>query len=360
MRNQFYHLLLVVIFSLSLGGQTLAKLSDVIPTSEVFLTEEESEAINKKLPKAVKQLLYDEVELNGFFQDEDNLKEYERLGDFSPIKGLWFYLPHLEIPLSDVEKLNISAFIDLDYRKLFTFTRKGKKYLRYFLHPFREMKNYNTVLKKYPVKYDYVARPTSSPRSLIVVKPNQPNKPEWVKVSLHVKVTDLQRRQKLEKLARALAVNEALEQIEPKKLREMRFGWLPESLAAKLPKKEEVIIGRDIDPYLKSQSRGKRLRSTFAFFAAPEGGQPELKEMIRKSKMNEFDYIDKHFVQPAVRVFAYLGFVEGIQWGMHSANYMTEVDSKGVPTGYLVLKDFDGSWFDVEMRMLQRRSMDGI
>jgi hypothetical protein len=338
---------------------------------EVVLSEAESDRLNKAIPNNVKILFEDEVDRNYFFDFDARektapnpqmlreIKEdragYIRMGNFSPTSKRWFYLPHLEIPLSDIEKINVSRHIRTSYRDLIIFEKGGRKYVRYFLHPFRELQNYDQLVSKYPLVYKYVARPTSSPRSLIVIDPADPKDPEWVKVSMHVKVTSLQRRQKLEKLARALAVNDSLEAIPQATKTRLDFDWLPEPIAVKLPGKEEVIIGRDMSNYLKGRE-GQRLRSTFALFRGIGNEEPPVKTMLDKSGLSHFAFFTKYFITPVVSVFAYLGFEEGIQWGIHTANYMTEQGGNGLPTGKIVLKDFDGSWFDPELRALNGKS----
>ncbi len=352
-----------------------AQRTQVKSDAEVVLSEAESERLNNAVPNNVKILFEDEVDRNYFFDfdarertapNPQMLREiredragYERMKDFSPTSRRWFYLPHLEIPVSEIEKMNISPYIRGSYRDLILFKKGGREYVRYFLHPFRELQNYDELVSKYPLKYEYVARPTSSPRSLIVIDPANPKKPEWVKVSMHVKVTSLQRRQKLEKLARALAVNDALEFIPKSVVSNLNFSWLPEPIAVKLPTKEEVIIGRDMSEYLKGRE-GQRLRSTFALFQGLDDDAPPVHEMIQKSGMKPLAFFTRYFISPVVRVFAYLGFEEGIQWGIHTANYMTEQGGNGLPTGKIVLKDFDGSWVDPELRALKGKSFKNI
>ncbi len=352
-----------------------AKTNKVLTDDEVVLSESDSKKLSSALPTNVKILFEDEIDRNYFFNFDEReasapnpqmLREiredragYGRMANFSPTSQRWFYLPHLEIPLSDIEKINVSPHIRSSYRDLIIFKKGGRDYVRYFLHPFRELQNYPELIKKYPLVYQYVARPTSSPRSLIVIDPKDPKNPEWVKVSMHVKVTSLQRRQKLEKLARALAVNDALEEIPAATKKALDFDWLAEPIAVKLPTKEEVIIGRDMSNYLKGRE-GQRLRSTFALFQGINDEDPPVHQMIVKSKMKQLEFFTRYFVAPVVQVFAYLGFEEGIQWGIHTANYMTEQGGNGLPTGKIVLKDFDGSWIDPELRALKGKSFKNI
>jgi hypothetical protein len=362
---------LISIFAIQ-GAQSANR---VLTDEEVVLSESESARLNKAIPNNVKVLFEDEITRNYFFNfdareatapNPQMLREiredragYTRMGQFSPTAERWFYLPHLEIPMSDIEKINISPFIRSSYKDLIVFKKGGREYVRYFLHPFRELQNYGDLIKKYPLVYHYVARPTSSPRSLIVIDPADPKHTEWVKVSMHVKVTSLQRRQKLEKLARALAVNDMLEAIPPATVKALDFDWLAEPISVKLPTKEEVIIGRDMSNYLKGRE-GQRLRSTFALFQGIEQQDPPVHEMVQKSGMKQLSFFTRYFIKPVVSVFAYLGFEEGIQWGIHTANYMTVQGGNGLPTGKIVLKDFDGSWIDPELRALKGKSFKNI
>jgi hypothetical protein len=341
-----------ILFALSLGsGPAFAENNFRDP----ILSEEKSAELSKGLPKGVQQLLFDEIHKNLFFVQEATSEEFEKLELFHPKSERWFYLPHLEVPLEDIEKMNIADTISDDMKEIMFFKKGKKTFVRYFLHPFRDMKNYADAIKKYPLKYEYFARPTSSPRSLIVVSEANPKKPYWVKVSLHVKLTMLQRRQKVEKLARALIVNEALESVPEKAKEEIGFKHMAEPIAVKMPGKEEVIIGREIMPEWQHGSRSRNeLRSTFALFFS-ENEEAEVTEMIKKSGLSEMEFFEKYMIRPVLDTFTYLGFEEGVQAGLHSANYYTYIGPDGLPTGKIVVKDLDGSWFDAETRMLKKK-----
>jgi hypothetical protein len=340
---------------LTIEARTPAQERNPSQLRDPILSEAESKKLTDGLPKGIQQLLHDEIHKNLFFVQEATSEEFLKLELFHPKSERWFYLPHLEIPVSDLDKMNIADSISDDLSEVLFFKKGNKEYVRYFLHPFREMKNYEEAIKKYPLKYEYFARPTSSPRSLIVVSEKNPSKPYWIKVSLHVKLTMLQRRQKVEKLARALIVNEALDMIPSATKEKLKFTHMAEPVAIKMPGKEEVIIGREIaDPWKKGARSTDTLRSTFALFFS-EGQEAEVTQMIRKSGLSEMEFFEKHMIRPVMNVFSYLGFEEGIQAGLHSANYYTYIGKNGLPTGKIVIKDLDGSWFDAETRMLRKK-----
>jgi hypothetical protein len=359
-----------------ISQNAFSALRQIKADSEVVFSEKESAALTKELPKVYQNLLTDETEKNPYFYgDESRIVEssvtrgerltdvnsLERLGDYDPRKGRWFYLPHLEIPFDDFQRLNISPSMSPEMKKLYFFNRDGVKYVRYFLHPFRELKNYTSLIRKYDLKYQYLARPISSPRSMIVMKENDPGSPQWVKVSLGLTMSALQRRQKPEKLARALMINEALDLIPQATRDELKLDWMNESFAAQLPGKEEVIIGRDVRTFDEHEGDAKKLRSTFSFFHSPDGKKaPDVKRMIEVSGLSEIEFFKKYFLYPAINDFIYLAFEEGVIWSMHTGNYYTEVNSRGLPTGKLVVKDFDGAAFDPEIRMLRGKPFSGI
>ena len=241
--------------------------------------------------------------------------------------------------------------------EFFIFEKNGKKYLKYFVHPFGLEDNYKEILDFYPLKREYVARATSSPRSLIVLKPSEIEKSYWVKVSLHAELTELNRTQKPKKMYRALAVNNFLNSI-PKKER-INFSWLSEPGSFQLFDRNEIIIARDKSEYNKSIERGTVLRSTFSFFS-DSTGSPEIAKMISDSQFDEITFFKKYFIEPVLEAYIYLAFEEGIQWGMHTGNYLTEVDQNGLPTGKIVLKDFDGASVDLETRLIKGKSFNGL
>jgi hypothetical protein len=368
----------VFLFTALAGFSTpaLAALGDIKPDAEVVLSKEKSIELDAQIPVAFQNLLVDETIKNPYFYGdeskvvESNVTRGERLADvesllrlekYDPRLGLWFYLPHLEIPMDDFEHLNISPSMSEEMHRLYFFSRGGKRYVRYFLHPFRELQNYHELIKQYPLKYDYLARPISSPRSMVVIPKTKPLDASWVKVSLGLKMSALQRRQKPEKLARALMVNEALELIPQERRDEMKLSWLNESFAAQLPGKEEVIIGRDVKDFREAEARPEQLRSTFSFFHSPDGvTKPEVAALIEKSGLSEVEFFKKYFLTPAIKTFIDLAFNDGLQWSMHTGNYYTKVDGEGIPTGDISIKDFDGAAFDPEMRMLRGKSFAGI
>jgi hypothetical protein len=372
----FAYAALLLVTSLQSTSTAFALPNGIRTDSEVILSAEKSAEITAQLPITFRQLLEDETQNNPYFYgDESRIVEFSvtrqerlddveslvRLGGYDPRQGLWFYLPHLEIPFEDFDHLNISPSISEDMKDLYFFTKGRKKYVRYFLHPFRELKNYTTLAKKYALKYEYLSRPISSPRSMIVIKAGEPSHPRWVKVSLGLTMSALQRRQKPEKLARALMVNEALEMIPQEKRDELQLDWLNESFAAQLPGKDEVIIGRDAKSFEVDANSKTSLRPTFSFFHSPDGKKkPDIKALIQKSGLKEVEFFKKYFLTPAIRNLVYLAFEEGILWSMHTGNYYTEVDAEGMPTGKINIKDFDGAAFDPEMRMLRGKPFEGI
>lgn len=379
-RNQKsrYLVLLSAVFSFLLLSGSLSAKEHIRSDNEVILSAEESRALDKIIPKSYAHLLVDETDHNPYFYSEtsrilwtnetrlehaEDVGSLVRLGNYDPRLGRWFYLPHLEIPIEDFAHLNISPSLSAGMKKLYFFTKRGKTYVRYFLHPFRELENYKALIQqgKYELKYEYLARPISSPRSLIVIKEGHPEDPEWVKVSLGLTMSALQRRQKPEKLARALMVNEALNLI-PSDVRDhYKLDWMNESFAAQLPGKEEVIIGRDIRTIDETTEAPRALRPTFSFFHSPDGEKlPDVARLIEKSGLSEMEFFKKYFLTPAIRAFIYLAFEEGLQWSMHTGNYYTQVNSRGMPNGKLILKDYDGAAFDPEMRMLRGKSFKNI
>lgn len=352
--------------SLMFSGLTLAEpTSDKLyksPQDDIVLDEARSKEITNGLPPGLKRLLEDEVQLNFFFSDPNigEYEEFEKLGDFHPKQERWFYLPHIEVPTSEVPKINLSNYVQKETEQLLFFNKGGKQMTRIFLHPFREMGNYDEVIEKYGLRYEFIARPTSSPRSLIVVRESAPEKPSWVKVSLHVKLTELQRRQKLEKMARALAVNNSIASIPERTREQIGFDFLPESAALQVPGKSEVVIHRELPEEWKTMSpTSKQLRATFSLFHPDKNGEVAVEKMIAKSGLDDMAYFREYMIRPVCEVFAYLGFQEGIQPGLHSANYYSYVKN-GQLTKDIAIKDHDGSWFDVETRALRQKPFDQI
>ena len=76
-------------------------------TRDFLLPKSASDEINDNLPIDLEMLFRDEIEKNDFFRSTQYAEEFSLLEEFSPTEGRWFYLPHFEIPLDELNNFKI-------------------------------------------------------------------------------------------------------------------------------------------------------------------------------------------------------------------------------------------------------------
>ena len=145
-----------------------------------------------QLPAGVRTMLRTEVKDNPWITGHEEMKT--KLGRFRPEAMEVFDLPYVPIPADKMKFGYEGDNMTRNMRSNVTFTGSdGKKYVRFFFHPLYADK-YKELIETYGVKYEYQATPTSSPRSLVVWKKGQADKPIWVKVSLHAEIDSYTKR----------------------------------------------------------------------------------------------------------------------------------------------------------------------
>lgn len=282
------------------------------------------------------------------------------LGRFGPAEDEAFYLPYIPMPADALDFAYLSELAQEHTSKLVKFKKDGKDHYRFFIHPnYVDSESYVEFIKKYGIVYHYIAMTTSSPRSLIVLDPENLNEVHWVKPSLHKKIDGSVRTNHDSKVRRAVIMSEAMARVPKEARREMQVALMVEP-AALFPRGKQVgTIFREVAPEMLSPEKGHHWLPALSLKAeGSTAGHTILSEMVSRSQQKPSQFVKDSIVRPLLRAFLTLGIIEGLPGELHVQNFYYEIGPKGIPTGKLLLKDNDGFRFDVEMAMRNGRGLD--
>jgi len=334
-----------------------------------------------QLPQGVQTMLRHEVVDNPWIKGHEEMKT--KLGDFRPEARKVFDLPYIPIPADKMKFGYESSGISSNMKQNVTFEKNGQKFVRYFFHPLYADK-YKELIETYGVKYgEYQATSTSSPRSLVAWKKTTPNKPIWVKVSLHAhldyytkrdkngveKKVGISRVQTEKKARRSALVNAAFNAASPADLAHHRVefmaepaSFVPGDIQYKGHRRgfDRATIFRDLPASLTETNPQTSFVPAFTFIKEMKPTLERInaeRNQAGKKPINAIAWMTKGLIEPLVRTYIHLGVEHGLQGELHTQNFLLEVDKKGVPTGKVMVKDLDGFRMDLDMRIRNGRSI---
>tara|TARA_B100001248_G_scaffold262707_1_gene261259 strand:- start:4774 stop:6705 length:1932 start_codon:yes stop_codon:yes gene_type:complete len=337
------------VLSAAKSAQDTIVASDIKDSAHFFLD----------LPKALSDVLFLEKAANRHAQENADLRS---LGKFAPGEFTSFELPYIPIPEKELGFSHISEYANKETKKLLRFRHKGENYIRFFIHP-NYVKAYEKLIQKHGIVYHYHAMTTSSPRSLILVDPNNTKRPHWVKVSLHRKIEGSVRINSEKKAHRAIMMSEALMQIPKKIWKTYQLAFMAEPAAFTPKGMISSTIHREIPAEFLRPSSTKRwipafiLQNTGDY--AIEG--MNVRDLSEAMDMRAKDFVAEHIIRPLLRAYLQLGMLEGLPGELHTQNFYFELKKQGkawVPSGRLLLKDNDGFRFDTELALRQGRNLN--
>lgn len=317
---------------------------------DVFVDEDQ---FWKKIPKAFSQLMNDEKDYNLHGQSD----HFKFLGDFGPSSKKPFMVPYIPIPEEDMDFAHLSDYASDDTKKFVVTEENGKRVFRAFIHP-NYPENYEALIQKYGIVYHHVGITTSSPRSLVVIDPDNPSVVHWVKPSLPKKIDGSVRLNIDTKLRRAVIMSEALAKIPLKARKDYGVDFMTEPASLQFPGKKFGTIFREVNTELMYPGRGKKWIPAFALNAPGASGKPIIQEMVEKSGKPAEEFIQESIIRPFLKSYLALALHEGLPGEFHTQNFYYELDSKGLPTGRFIFKDNDGFRFDVELAMRKKRGLE--
>lgn len=274
---------------------------------------------------------------------------------YIPSSAKTFPLFTVDIPVEDLGMVQISENISAKSEKELFLEKDGKKFARFFIHP-NEFDHYKTLLEKYPLDSDsVVATPSSSTRSLFVVNPDEMKNPFGLKVSISVRMGRYARIVDIERVTRAVKLNDAIEQIYKEsggKLKSSGKSWnfLRED-AAILPPDPSLggYIHRELPPDLKD----KIILPVYSLIAKRPNGQPrwvdELFEHSGKPRMNDFVWED--LVKPMTELHCLLSINNGLTTELHQQNTLFVINPRTLKVEGVLLRDMDAHLVDHSLRI---------
>jgi hypothetical protein len=308
----------------------------------------------RRLPPALTDVIETEKSLNLHAEESIDLQS---LGRFGPSQKEAFELPYIPIPEEDFPFSYVSDYASESMRELVVFRHKGRRYIRFFIHP-NYPKHFEELIEKYGIVYHYEAVSTASPRSLIVRDPSSRSQTAWwVKPSLPKEIDGSVRINTPEKVRRAMVLSDALQAIPEITMDSYDTTVMVETAAFEPPGKQSGTIFREIHPELIHPKKGHRWLPAFALKAPLPGGESVLNSMIRKSGANADEFVSERIIRPLLRAYLSLGLQEGLPGELHTQNFYYELNSRGLPTGRMMLKDADGFRFDLELALRRGRDL---
>lgn len=316
---------------------------------DVFVDEGE---FWKRIPKAFADLMKDEKDYNLHGQSD----HFKFLGDFGPASKKPFIVPYIPIPEEDMDFSHLSDYASDDTKKFVVTEKNGKRVFRAFIHP-NYPENYQELIEKYGIVYHHVGITTSSPRSLVVIDPDNPSVVHWVKPSLPKKIDGSVRLNIDTKLRRAVIMSEALAKISLESRKNYGVDFMTEPASLQFPGKKFGTIFREVNTELMYPGRGKKWIPAFALNAPGPSGKPIIQEMVKKSGKPAEEFIQESIIRPFLKSYLALALHEGLPGEFHTQNFYYELNSRGLPTGRFIFKDNDGFRFDVELAMRKKRGL---
>lgn len=325
-------------------------LDGALSAEDTFVAEEK---FWDKIPKAFADLMNSEKDYNLHGQSD----HFKFLGDYGPASKKPFYVPYIPIPAEDMEFAHLSDYASDETKNFVAVEVNGKKVFRAFIHP-NYPANYEELIEKYGLVYHYIGVTTSSPRSLVVIDPDDASTVHWVKPSLPKKIDGSVRLNIDTKLRRAVIMSEALAEIPMEARKSYGVDFMTEPASLQFPGKQFGTIFREVNPELMHPGKNKSWMPAFALNAPGKTGQPIIQEMIEKSGKPAKEFIQESIVRPFLKSYLSLALNEGLPGEFHTQNFYYELNQRGLPTGRFIFKDNDGFRFDVEIAMRKGRRLD--
>jgi len=288
--------------------------------------------------------------------------DLQSLGVFGPAQSTTFKLPYIPMPAEEFEFAAVSSYASEQTKRLVSFEMNGKQYYRFFIHP-NYVGSYAELINKFGIVYHYEAISSSSPRSLVVMDPDNSKEVDWIKVSLHKQIDGSVRINTDRKARRAILMSEAIQRIGKQVLAKYGLSFMLEPAAFQPKGKISSTIHREVDPDFLVSNPNIRWVPAFILQNTGEDAVPGLNidDMIRASGLSAGDFVREKLVRPLLKAYLSMGLLEGLPGELHTQNfyYKLQKTSKGwMPTGQVKFKDNDGFRYDTEMALRRGRPMD--
>jgi Siderophore synthetase component len=342
-------------------------LSSPISALDTVVSENRLDPNNlmERLPEAMSDVMYLEKHAN---LHAHNSPDLQSLGVFGPAKFITFKVPYIPIPKSEMEFAKVSNYASGATKELVEFEKDGVKYVRFFIHP-NYVDSYQDLISKFGIVYHYEGLSSSSPRSLIVMDPEDSKREEskrqvhWVKVSLHRKIDGSVRINTDKKARRAIIMSEAIAEVPTENMKSYNLAFMLEPAAFQPKGKIASTIHREVPRDFLYPAKGIKWVPAFILQNTDGDAVPKLnlQDMLRISGEQPEKFIAERLIRPLLKGYLSMGLREGLPGELHTQNFYYQVKAtKGgyLPTGEVLFKDNDGFRYDTELALRQGRSMD--
>jgi len=305
----------------------------------VFAQEQENLALGiKSLIYAEQHLLSRDLNETVIMTPKNNSQEEQ----YKPENGQVFKVKSYWVRKSSLKSFE-SQFISDSIKQMFYKVENGKEFFLLLVHP-ESAAFYEKFLQKSKAGPQFWATSTASSRTLLMWQDHAPEKAFFGKLSLNKEIGGVVRTIPMGESARSVGTTDVLT-INKKNLPKS-FTYMPETLSI-IPKDFERggMIIREIPEDLAS---GKvKFIPLFSLYANRGDKPPLLAEMIKTSGQSAQDFIRERVIGPFIQQWAELVILSGISMEPHAQNVLIGLDSKGMPNGKFMHRDFGG--FNLQM-----------
>ncbi len=292
------------------------------------------------------QLLNDRIEnLVEFASINENTLPFKYYPESRPVFRLW----NVDVP---EEKVRILATGKIPENLIYV-EIEGKRFVRFFIHP-KSRELFSEVLKDYEWRQDFLATPTSSHRSLIAWDPKAPEKAFGVKTSLDAIIGQSRRILSKEQVERASAVSALVNSLDKETLAKEGILFIDEPVGVLVNGKE---MGYAVRELVAPVSSAHEFIPVFSLYSTPADGVPPIHTMLEKSGLSAREFTEKFLIEPMVRQYSYLSFVEGMVGEPHEQNLLMELKD-GQPNGRYYYRDLAGFHIKPDVRRAAGKTMD--
>lgn len=261
------------------------------------------------------------------FQDDKYKPEN---GQVFEVKSYWV--------AKDLLKTFESHLISQGMKELFYKNENGKESVLLLVHPESES-FYANFLKAAQRGPRFWGTSTSSSRTLLMWPDAHPEKAFFGKLSLNKKIGGVVRTIPKGEAARSVGTTDVLSA--NRSALPDSFTFMPETLSV-IPKDFDrgAMIVREIPEDVAS---GKdHFVPLFSLYADRGDKPPLLAEMIAKSGKDPEEFIREKVIAPFIRQWAELVLIHGISMEPHAQNVLIGLNSRGMPSGQFMHRDFGG------------------
>lgn len=289
------------------------------------------------LPRSIASWLIWEQGLNDRVEDlnnfPDSIQDNNGISpEYLPERRPVFWIDTVEIPIEEARVLRTGKIP----AQLFV-NRGGRRYVRFFIHP-ESRKFFAKKLRKYKVKREYLATPTSSHRSLVIWNPDTKEPPLGVKVSLDVDIGGVRRLVSRGQIERAAAASALIKTIPEADLQRLKIRFFDEPVGVH---PQGIDYGFSLRELALKLPEGVEIVPLFSLFSKPARGPPPIVNLAKRSGLPILEFCRKAVIDPLVEQAVYLAFEHGLVGEPHEQNVLMEIKN-GSPSGAFWYRDMSG------------------